>query len=191
MDHLEPVRRRIRAAPISEPPPPWKRIGDHSVGGLTEVGFSDDSDLLLVVSWNGRGVFDCRSGERVARDPTPPDESWYYGRQWTTIGIGPLAGREIRLSGLRGGGLSRCGRDGWLIEAVTLDWPVQSLLLMDPWGSIYDGSTRITKLMLESEVRAFGFSDTGDTLIIATSSDLTIYRLQDESPASSQSMTEK
>src|SRR5205807_821088 len=46
-----------------QPPPlPWKETGHYAVGGLTEVGFDDQSELLLVVSQNGRGVFDCTSG---------------------------------------------------------------------------------------------------------------------------------
>ena len=49
-DHLEPVRKRIRAVPISPPQPTWFEIVTHAVGGLTEVGFADDADLLLVVS---------------------------------------------------------------------------------------------------------------------------------------------
>src|SRR5262245_39761512 len=53
MDHLEPLRRRIRSAPISDPPRLWKRLAVHAVGGLTEVGYADDSDLLLIVSSQG------------------------------------------------------------------------------------------------------------------------------------------
>jgi hypothetical protein len=51
--------------------------------------------------------------------------------------------------------------------------------------SIYDDSGSFTKLAMESEVRAFGFSDTGKSLIFGTSSELTIYRLQEESPSPS------
>src|SRR5579863_298772 len=105
MDHLEPIRSRIRSAPISPPLPPWKLIGGRAVGGLTEVGFADDSDLLLVVSSQGRGVLDCRSGEYVARDRTEPNDSWYDERRLRAFGIGPLEGQLIRLAGLHGGGL--------------------------------------------------------------------------------------
>jgi hypothetical protein len=126
MDHLEPIRQRIRAAPVSEPPPPWIASAVHAIGGLTEIGFADDTDLLLVVSHQGRGVLDCHTGQRIARD-------WYD---------------ERRLRAFLGG----------------------------PWGSIFDGKTPFAKLSVEGEVRAFGFSDTGDCLVLATSSDLTIYR---------------
>ena len=76
MDHLEPVRKRILSTPITEDPKQWKRQCVASVGGLTEVGFADDSDLLLVVSSTGRSLFDCSTGERLARDRDEPDDEW-------------------------------------------------------------------------------------------------------------------
>ena len=181
MDHLEPVRRRIREAVVAEPPPPWARLAVHSVGGLTGVGIAEGTDWLLVVSHQGRGVFDLRSGERVARDDSSPDESWYDRYRSRATGIGPLSDQTIRLAGLHGGGLSNSSRSGWRVESVTLEWPDQHLLLyqVSPRG-IYGDDAHFTKLMMESEVRAFGFSDDGATLIIATSSDLSLYRLRDE-----------
>jgi hypothetical protein len=176
MAHLEPIRKRIRATPISSPIPPWELVAVHAVGGLTEVGFSDDTDLLLVVSTQGRGVIDCKTGERVVRDKTEPDDSWYDERRLRAFGIGPLEGQLIRLSGLHGGGLPNGGRDGWWLESITLDWPDVNLLLGGPWGWIYDEKTPFVKLAVESAVRAFGFSDTGQTFIIATSSDVSIFR---------------
>ncbi|MCA9238510.1 MAG: hypothetical protein KDA44_23725 [Planctomycetales bacterium] len=175
MDHLEPVRNRIRAATVAPPLPPWTQLAVHAVGGLTEVGFADDSDLLLVVSSQGRGVIDCLTGELVARDRTEPNDGWHDERRLRAFGIGPLEGRLIRLAGLHGGGLLNCGRDGWWVDAITLDWPDVNLLLGGPWGWIYDGTTPFVKLAVEREVRAFGFSDTGETFVIATSSDIAVF----------------
>ena len=175
MDHLEPVRRRIRAALVAEPPRPWLRLATHLIGGLTEIGFAEDTDLLLVVSSQGRGVIDCLTGERVARDRREPDDSWYDERRLRAAGIGPLERQTIRLAGLHGGGLPNGGRDGWSVEAVTLEWPHHHLLLVEPWRWIYDESARFTKLAVESEVRAFGFSDTGSSLIIAANSEVQVY----------------
>ena len=145
------------------------------MGGLTEVGFADDSDLLLIVSSQGRGVVDCRTGERVARDRAEPDDSWCDERRLIAKGIGPLEGETIRLAGLHGGGLLNCGREGWSVEGLAIDWPDVSLLLVEPWKSIYQDSTRFTKLAVDREVRAFGFSETGASLVLATSSDVTVY----------------
>ena len=72
-DHLLPLIERVRAAPVQEPPIPWRLLEAHAVGGLTDVGFGRRSDLLLVVSSQGRGVFDCVTGQRVARDASMPE----------------------------------------------------------------------------------------------------------------------
>jgi hypothetical protein len=175
MDHLDPIRRRIRQTAISPPPPPWTCLASHAVGGLTEVGFADDTDLLLVVSSQGRGVFDCLTGERVARDRAECDDDCYDERRLRARGIGPLETHWIRLAGLHGGGLPNGGRDGWSLVGVTLEWPIQNVLLVEPWKWIYDETARITKLAEDSETRAFGFSDTGNSFVIATSSGLEIY----------------
>jgi hypothetical protein len=109
MDHLEPVRKWIRAAPISPPLPPWIGLATHAIGGLTGVGFANNSDLLLVVSSQGRGVFDCRTGQRIARDRTEPEVSWCDEYRLRAIGIGPLEG----LAGFSRRGYEHCP-DGYL-----------------------------------------------------------------------------
>jgi hypothetical protein len=54
--------------PVQEPPAPWKHQVTWAVGGLFQVGYVEDSDVLLVLSSAGRGMFDCLVGEKVARD---------------------------------------------------------------------------------------------------------------------------
>jgi len=67
-DDQEILVERIRRMRRGLPPEPWRHVASHGIGGLTDIGYGEGSDLLLVVSHNGRGVFDCLSGERVARD---------------------------------------------------------------------------------------------------------------------------
>lgn len=181
MDHLDPFRRRVRSAAVADAPQPWTRVAVHAVGGLIGVGYADDSDLLLVVSSQGRGVVDCRTGLRVARDRTEPDDSWCCVRDSRAKGIGPLQGHFVRLAGLNGGGLLTSGREGWSVESLPLDCPDVSLLLVEPWQCIFNEGAKFTKLAVEREVRAFGFSDTGSSLVLATSSDVTVFAFQ-ESP---------
>ena len=67
----------------------------------------------------------------------------------------------------------------WTVERLILDWPIESLLLVPPDSWIYETragrSSEFTKIAEEMEVRAWGFSPTGRSLILATSSDVTIY----------------
>src|SRR4051812_26824792 len=72
------------------------------IGGLTDAGFSGDGSLLVVVGHQGRGVFDCRTGERVARDRA--DDWSYFDRDAGTVaGIGPLQGETVPVAGLMSG----------------------------------------------------------------------------------------
>jgi hypothetical protein len=175
MDHLEPVRRRVREAPVEPAPAPWVDGGTWAIGGLIEVGFGRGTELLLVVSWQGRGVFDPETRTRVARDREAPDDTWYDEFGLLGRGIGPLADQYVHLAGLHGGGLAGSTRDGWWTESITLAWPDQHLLLGGPHGSIYEADAKLVKLAIESEARAFGFSPSGRTLVVATSSSLQLY----------------
>lgn len=175
-DHLEAIRRKLATLDIQDAPRPWHRKTIAAVGGLTDVGFGRDQELLLVVSSSGRAVFDCNTGERVARDRSEPSDDWYDPAHLEAYGIGPLGGVLVRLSGLNGGGLSCRGIKGWSVDSVVLRWPQQSLLFVEPFKWIFDTAAQITLLGLESETRAFGFSDTGRSLVLATSSEVTIWQ---------------
>lgn len=175
-DHLEPIRRKLAKLNIRDAPRPWHRRTIAAVGGLTDVGFGRDQELLLVVSSTGRAIFDCDTGERIARDREEPSDDWYDIAHLEAQGIGPLDGVRVRLSGLNGGGLPTRGIKDWSVDSVVLRWPHQSLLFVEPFKWIYDDAAQITLIGLESEVRAFGFSDTGRSLVLATSSALTIWQ---------------
>src|SRR5262249_26293312 len=101
------------------------------------------------------------------------------GRHLEAEGIGPLANATIRMAGLAGGGLPRGTSDRWSIELVTMDWPVTHILLFPPdswvYGSLHQKPDTFTKLASESELRAAGFSYSGRSLLVATSSDIAIF----------------
>jgi hypothetical protein len=167
---------------VQKPPAPWQLRVAHAVGGLTDVGFGRGSDLLLVISSQGRGVFDCVTGVRVARDAAvleTDEDGWHDTLELEARGIGPLAGQTVTTAGLHGGGLAISTRDRWIVEHLPLDWPNESLLLVPPDSWIYETrpgrSAEFTKVAVETELRAWGFSPTGKSLIIATSSDVTIF----------------
>jgi hypothetical protein len=175
-NHLDPLKKQLRALQQVAPPSPWHRVATISVGGLRSVGFGRNSELLLVISSAGRGVIDCGTGEKVARD----DDEYYENEQFLEAeGIGPLQGQAIRISGLFGGGLPTPTSDGWSVELVSLDWPVKDILLLEPhsflYGSLYGKPAIFHKIGAESELRACGFSYSGSSLVVATSSDIAIF----------------
>ena len=168
------LMERMAPAP---PPAPWRLSTTRIVGGLTDVGFADSSDLLLIVSGAGRGVLNCQTGFLVARDYDPFE---FDIGNMLVEGIGPLAGVKVRMAGLCGGGLSAYTEDGWKVERYPLSWPYHELILSPPgqdmlWAPPGQPIT-LTKLGdYVSSVYAFGFSPTGRSLVVATASDVDAY----------------
>lgn len=180
MSHASELNDRLRRLEIGPVPPPWRRT-IHAIGGLTEIGYVAATDLLLTITSTGRGLFDCISGQRVARDHTlPEDNDWYDETGLLALGIGPAEQQFIRLAGLHGGGLPRMARDGWSLEMVAPDWPLQAVIVQAPGRSVLierfaDGCAKIEQ---DYEIRAFGFSDTGRSFVVAVSHSLMIYSRQ-------------
>lgn len=174
--HLDPLRQTIQHQPLTAPPAPWMQTARFTVAGLLEVGFDRDSELLLIASSSGRSVLDCQRGEKVARDRT---DNLGSDRYLDAHGIGPLSGRVIRMAGISGGGLPLATADGWMVEDIILAWPEQHLLLVEPgsWlhGERYGRPAVFHKLGVELEVRAFGFSYSGLSLVIATAGEVLVW----------------
>ncbi|MFI6844260.1 hypothetical protein OG535_38680 [Kitasatospora sp. NBC_00085] len=184
-EYQQQLRDRFLAASVIPAPDPWQPVFARRtpIGGLLGVGFGADpasgDDLLMVVSSNGHGLFDASTGQRLARDHDPDlDHSTPAGPNLTCPGLGPLAGTEVRIAGLFGGGLHSTTEDGWTVEVVSPDWPHHRVLLSadgglcrgpagEKWWHIFHAHY--------SELRAAGFSPSGRTLVVATSSDITLW----------------
>ncbi|MGW3310311.1 hypothetical protein ACWDG9_27375 [Streptomyces sp. NPDC001073] len=149
-EYQRQLRDRCLAAPVMPTPAPWRPVlgNGTAVGGLLGNGFATHPDtghdLVMVVSTDGHGLFDAVSGERIA--------------------------------GLFGGGLHTGASGGWTVDVVSPEWPHDRVVLStghgihkgqagEAWWHIFDADY--------SELRAAGFSPSGRTLAVATSSDLT------------------
>ncbi len=176
--HLHRRVGEVLAMPVSKPPSPWKELRLPLVGGLVEVGFSESNDYLLTITADGRGLIDCVTGAKVARDR---DNSTVW-RNWPRLlaqGIGPIAEEWVSLCGLWGGGLRSNTDDGWRVDSHCFDWPKNYLILRSPRGhDILDTRYPIdaTVIGIDSEIRAFGFSVSGMNLVLATSDSLWLWR---------------
>ena len=125
-------------------------------------------------------MFDCTKAERVARDHDA-EGAWEDLYLLEAAGIGPLEGLNIRTAGLFGGALPKGTSDGWTAEALYLEWPEPALLLTPPGSWLYENRAGRRRDFVKvpgavgAELRAWGFSPTGRTLILATASDLTVF----------------
>lgn len=152
-------------------PAAWRHVSTISVGGLTEIGFCPGEDYLLVVSFAGRSLIDMETGERVARDHQEPTaiSPWTDEVARTVEAIGPLQGTQIPCFGVWGGTLPARIPE-WRLNLAQKG--TQETI------SLIDEATGIAWLLTRSvtEIRAFGFSETGRILAIATASDVALFR---------------
>jgi hypothetical protein len=161
------------------------------VGGLIGIGFGTHPvtglDLLMVVSHDGFGLLESTTGVKIARDrDLHPQVATPQGPDLTCPGIGVLTGSRVRIAGLFGGGLHSTTEDRWTIDVVAPEWPHQRVILSANGGR-HAGEPGTTWWHIFNdeglgELRAAGFSPSGRTLVVATSSDVTMFV---RSPASS------
>lgn len=185
-DYEQRLRERYLAAPVMPAPAPWQPVLTNwiPIGGLLGIGFAthpaDGRDLVMVVSTSGHGLFDTHTGQKVARDrdPDPDTSTPDASSDLTCPGLGPLADMQVRIAGLFGGGLHSTTSDGWTLDVVAPDWPSHRVVLStdggahagppgDHWWHVFHSSY--------SEMRTAGFSPSGRTLAVATSSDLALW----------------
>ncbi|MEW2402913.1 hypothetical protein [Streptomyces sp. NPDC046862] len=185
--YQEELRDRMLAAPVMPAPDPWRPVFEPCVpvGGLLGIGFAAHpeigQDLVMVVSTEGHGLFDAVTGEKVARDRDPDfeDGTADEARDLSCPGLGPVAGTQVPIAGIYGGGLHHTTGDGWGLDVVSPAWPNDRVLLSKGSGLPHPGphGERWWHIFHSyySELRAVGFSPSGHTLAVATSSDLTLW----------------
>lgn len=167
----EVLRETYKTKTPSDPPLPWRNVHCF-VSGVTAIGFGKNTELLLVLTHSGLGVIDCTSGETLERlvevDDYVEDPYPMFAQ-----GIGPLGGQLVSLAGLWGGGLRTMTVDGWVIHRASPNWPTDSAILCTPDApDLYDDPATATVLVKDQDpgIRAYGFSDTGQSLVVATTS---------------------
>lgn len=176
LDQHSELHSTIRSAALSYPPAPWNHRSIHAISGLTDIGFLPDSDYLLVLSQQGRSIYNCRNGERICRDNASNHDFDIYSL--SAHAFGPFAGIKVHTAGLHGGGLALTHPDGWRLQSVTLEWPEQSVILspLNDWlhELLEHNPHQIYYLAKDQEIRAFGFSPTGKSMIVASTDRLLI-----------------
>lgn len=181
-DKFEIIAEKLRAAKNVEETLDWKRSCEIAVGGLIAVGFYESADKphldkLIAIGSQGQTIIDCLSGEIVYRNREQD------GYDPATLSAYDLSGQgtvPIRMSGIDGGGLKRCTQDGWSVEAIPIEWPIFYYILQYPETSIYSDHVlgRVSEFELidyDYQQTAWGFSNSGNTLLLTSSSDIILW----------------
>ncbi len=160
-------------------PQKWEQTAHFAIGGLLSVGFSKNEHFLLVLSSEGRGVFDCFTGEKVARD-NEKDGDWYKSAELKCEGIGPIENETINMAGMDGGGLRSGNDEGDHLHLISPFWPKQDILFCSNWKHYLSDNTfeNCFRIWSGYEPRAYGFSPSGMTFAVADSAELYIYTIK-------------
>ncbi len=150
---------------------PWKHKNTFAIGGLEEIGFATKSDFALVLSGQGEGIFDCKSGKLIDRRNNEYEWWQRYDQNENEIsGFGIIEKQKIKTSGLiNSDSLSKSTSDFWTLEKelngdstkIKLMWRGSFLIEIGEDGPC--------------ELRAYGFSETENSLVFATSCELIIF----------------
>ncbi|MGV3611479.1 MAG: hypothetical protein ACO1N0_11045 [Fluviicola sp.] len=156
----------------------WKRKKHFGIGGLREIGFYAETNYLLVLSSQGRGLFDCLTGEKIARDPYD-----YYSEEWNpdtglVKGIGFLSDKEMECGGFeyRDVLVKEIGNSlkTEVVKEIREIWnkevkEIEVLYLVD------NGTKTEIYAFPYGIDRAYGFSKNGTCFVLGTSGDLFIW----------------
>ena len=168
---------RWEAGPPMGLPSPWRATPPVAVGGLHSAGLDPSGHYLLLVSHSGRGVIECKSGEKVARDYDEDEATWMDRQTLLATGIGPLDGASIRVAGsFIGGGLAISTRDGWHVRRMHPAWP-RTYVWAEPPNEIlgFTGGGTFYRMWDWDDPFAWGFSESGSTLVCVCSNTVAIW----------------
>jgi hypothetical protein len=158
----------------------WNYKGTFAIGGLFNVGYASNKELLMVLSSQGQGIFDCHKGEKIARLYNDLDWVGFDDTTNSVVGFDCLQDEVIYTSGLYGGDhLLKATNDGWSLiaaEPVAAPSPFGTNNITNIYLLHQSGDHKILVAKDGAcELRSFGFSDTGRSFVVATSCDLIIY----------------
>jgi len=96
----------------------------------------------------------------------------------TCAGIGKIADETLKIAGLHGGGLPTTNKYGDHVDYMALDWPYLDFIFQPHWKSMYsDRDINDCVVFLRTDtMKSYGFSKNGECFVIASSSDLVIYK---------------
>lgn len=154
---------------VDNPPQPWSKVGTVLVGGLYQVGYAKDRDVILIHSASKVTLSDTITGERLAVGQDEFESTEHY-RRLAMPGFGCMAGEMISTAGIWGGYLPAKTSDGFSLRKRDSFWPIPDVDLIYPDSSEVCVSTHNV-----CEIRAYGFSDTNFSFVIATECDVQIF----------------
>ena len=184
-NHRSNINAILEKIPAAESPKGWTRKGYFSIGGFLYFGFAESSDIMLVISANGRGLFDLSKNEKIARDHSsdfPLDETLLISK-----GFDILEGETIKLAGKFGGSILPVSNKSLeTLVRVSPLYPCEDIIFQPPYENCFaDG--RFKNISSDNCVRlyrgflyCYGFSFSGKYFVIADEGGITYWEAEDK-----------
>lgn len=145
-----------------------------SVGGLMYVGFSDiHTEKLICISSQGQSVINCKTMQKTFCDENyDEDDLIAYAEE--------LGDEIIKIAGDMGGGLRIGSKEGNSLQKIAPYWPKEQIIFCPNYQSLYSTPDKCWNVFEDYGIKAYGFSKCGKYFVVATSSDLIVYKRIEE-----------
>ncbi len=165
--HRKNIYNKLEQIPYAESPDGWTFKGNFSIGGLEYFGFDESSDLLLVVSSNGRGIIDLAKAEKITRDYT--DNFELDETLLICEGFDVLKDKSIKLAGKYGGSILPISNSfGDCLQKVSPLYPCEDVIYQPAFENcLIEGHNKNCVRIYRGFLYCFGFSFSGNYFVIA------------------------
>lgn len=173
--HREKIYDILKQIPSATNPIGWTNKGSFNVGGFEYFGFDESSDLLLVISSDGRGIIDLAKSEMVARDFTEDfilDETLLICE-----GFDILQDKTIKLAGKYGGSvLPIRSKSGESLRRVSPLFPCEDIIYQPAFEDCFvEGHNKNCVRIYRGFLYCYGFSYSGNYFAIADDSGISFW----------------
>ena len=141
-----------------------------AIGGLMYIGFSDvQTEKLICISSQAQSIINCKTMKKTYCDEN-------YDENDLVACAEELGDEIIKIAGDMGGGLRRYSKEGISLQKISPYWPKEQIIFCPNFYSPYNVPDKCYNIFEDYGVKAYGFSKCGRYFVIATTSDLIIYK---------------
>lgn len=173
--HKEKIYNILEQIPSVKSPVGWTYKGCINIGGFEYFGFDESSDLLLVVSHNGRGIIDLAKAEKIARDYS---EDFHLDETLLICeGFDILKDKTIKLAGKYGGSILPVhSQFGDSLRRVSPLFPCEDIIYQPAFEDCFvEGHNKNCVRIYRGFLYCYGFSYSGNYFVIADDSGVSFW----------------